>query len=117
MNSAFSFGHMRSHHDFGATASAEAAANRAQSKSDDLEQRHDRALLTMEAMWSLLRDKLGVTDDALVERIVDLDLSDGVLDGKVRRPPLECTACKRTTSRRFPRCLYCGAAVAHDPFA
>jgi hypothetical protein len=84
---------------------------------DQLEQRHERAMLTVEALWTILRERLGVTDEQLVQRVIDLDLSDGILDGKVRRPPLECTACKRTISRRFPRCLYCGAEIAHDPFA
>ena len=72
------------------------AADRATAKADGLEQRLERALMTMEAMWSLLRDRLGVTDEELAQRIVELDESDGYLDGKVRREPLQCTHCERT---------------------
>ena len=94
-----------------------AGADRARAKADAVETRLDRALLTMHAMWTLLHDRLGVTDEELAQRVVDLDLSDGILDGKVRRPPLECGSCHRTIPSRFPRCLYCGAEVTLDPFA
>ena len=93
-----------------------ASADRAHSKADSLEMRLERALLTMEAMWTILRDRMGVTDEELAARILELDESDGMLDGKVRRQPLECTSCSRTIPTRFARCLYCGAAVAFSPF-
>ncbi|MHC4550933.1 MAG: hypothetical protein ACYTEZ_19435 [Planctomycetota bacterium] len=93
-----------------------AAADRARAKADTLELRLERAFLTLEALWSLLRDRLGVTDEELGRRIVELDESDGMLDGKVRRAPTQCPGCQRTTPTRFPRCLYCGAAVALSPF-
>ncbi|MGB2987594.1 MAG: hypothetical protein WBE26_17145 [Phycisphaerae bacterium] len=83
----------------------------------EFEARLDRTLLAFEAMWTLLRDKLGVTDLELVERINELDISDGKLDGKVRKPPVSCPSCGRTMSRKFPKCMYCGQPVVHDPFA
>jgi len=94
-----------------------AARRAARDATEHLEARLERAAMTIEAMWSLLRDRLGVTDAELVERIVELDLSDGVLDGRVRRGALECPACGRKIPRRHPRCLYCGADVPHDPFS
>ena len=94
-----------------------ASVDRARAKADNVELRLERALLTMEAMWTLLRDRFGVTDEQLAARIVELDESDGMLDGKVRRPPLACPACARNVPSRFPRCLYCGAAIALNPFA
>ncbi len=79
--------------------------------------RLDRATLACEAMWTILRDKFGLTDDDLLKRINELDLSDGKLDGKVRKTPVSCPKCHRTMSARLPRCMYCGQAVMHDPFA
>lgn len=90
---------------------------RARAKADTVEHRLDRALLTMEAMWTLLRESLDLTDEQLAERIVEVDESDGVLDGKVRKPPRACPHCQKTIPGRFPRCLYCGGAVAIEPFA
>ena len=98
------------------TGPTEGKANRANRSAEAVGNRLERALVTMEAMWTLLRERFGVTDEELVERIVEIDLSDGVLDGKVRRPALECHACKRKIPRRFPRCMYCGIDVQHDPF-
>lgn len=83
----------------------------------EIEARLDRTLLTCEAMWTILRDKLGVSDVELVERINELDLSDGKLDGKVRKTAVACPSCHRTISPRFPKCMYCGQPIVHDPFA
>jgi len=57
-----------------------------------------------------------VSDDELVQRITESDLSDGQLDGKVRRPPATCGGCGRTVSPRFPKCMYCGATLERNPF-
>ena len=96
---------------------ARAAADRAKSKADDVETRLDRAMLTMEAIWTLVRERTGLADADLLQRIADLDATDGMLDGKVRRPPIKCPHCDRTTPNRFDRCMYCGGDVPRDPFA
>lgn len=98
-------------------ARAGAAASRARHKAESVEARLDRALLACEAMWTILRDKLNVTDLELVQRMNDLDLSDGRLDGKVRKTPVACPKCGKAIARRFPKCMYCGQPVVHDPFA
>lgn len=92
-------------------------ADRAQSKAESVEQRLERALVTMEAMWTLLRERLQATDEELAKRIVEVDESDGILDGKVRRPPRSCPHCSKTIPARFVRCLYCGGLVTPEPFA
>ena len=96
---------------------AQADAGRAKRHAESLEARLDRALLACEALWTILRDKLEITDLELVQRMNDLDLSDGQLDGKVRKTPVSCPSCGRAIARRFPKCMYCGQAVVHDPFA
>jgi len=83
----------------------------------DLQVQFDRALLACEAMWLLVQDKLGVTDLDLLNRMNDLDLSDGKLDGKVRKSAVACPSCGRTISRRFAQCMYCGQPIMHDPFS
>jgi len=97
-------------------ASANSAARQARRNTESVEDKLDRALMACEAMWSPLRDKLGVTDLELLDRINEIDLSDGELDGKVRRTPVTCPKCKRTIARRFKRCMYCGQPIMHDPF-
>ncbi len=98
-------------------AEAKGEARVARRNLAQIETRLDRALLACEAMWTLLRDKLGVTDAELLNRINEIDLSDGRLDGKVRKSAVSCPSCGRTIARRFPKCIYCGQAIMHDPFA
>lgn len=83
---------------------------------DELEARCDRALLVCEALWTVLRDKLNVSEEELVNTVNDIDLSDGVLNGKVRRDAAECAKCGRRVSRRFTKCMYCGHTLSSDPF-
>ena len=111
------FGSIRG--DVDPSAHAEAAQAKGDARATtvaELEARLERTLLACEAMWTLLRDKIGLTDLELIERINDVDLSDGRLDGKVRKSAVSCPSCGRTISRRFPKCMYCGQAVMHDPF-
>jgi hypothetical protein len=79
--------------------------------------RCNKAMLVCEALWTLLRDRLGVPEEELVARVNEIDLSDGKLDGKVRRPAVKCPRCGRTVSRRFDNCIYCSEPVRRDPFS
>lgn len=96
-------------------AEAKEVARRAGSDTLALQREVDRLSMAVEALWSILKEKTGVTDDELRDRIREIDLSDGVLDGKVRRPPRDCTACGRTIASRHVKCIYCGAEVEAPP--
>ena len=98
-------------------AEASGHARRAKTSVAQLEDRLDRATLACEAMWLILKEKLGVGDEELLNRMNELDLSDGELDGKVRKSAVACPSCGRTIARRFPKCMYCGQPIMHDPFA
>ena len=96
------------------------ANRKAESTTDrvrQLESRCDKTLLVCEALWSLLRERVDLTDEELAERIVELDMKDGKLDGKSTRPPTKCGKCQRISARRFTQCLWCGADMPWDPFA
>ncbi|MEM8493969.1 MAG: hypothetical protein AAF663_01120 [Planctomycetota bacterium] len=95
-------------HASGEAASARGAARRAQQDVSHLEDRFDRLHLVCMAMWSLLEDKLGVTEEELVAKVMELDLRDGTMDGKVTRTVKKCEACGRPVHPRHQRCLYCG---------
>jgi len=75
-----------------------------------LQDRVDRLTLVNMAMWSLLKDKMGVTEEDLISRMVEIDITDGRADGKVTVGVRKCGKCGRTLSRRHRKCLYCGAA-------
>ena len=74
-----------------------------------LEDRVDRMVLTNMAVWSIVRERLRLTDEDLAARIEQIDLEDGKADGKVTRTgPAVCGRCGRSFSPRHRRCLYCG---------
>jgi hypothetical protein len=68
----------------------------------------DKLGLVCQAMWTLLREKTGLTEKDLLDRVTELDLKDGVLDGKYAKPPVDCPKCGAKMSLKFQRCLFCG---------
>lgn len=94
-----------------ANTSAESAARQAgdfRNALRELETRTDRLALTTMAIWAIMSEKLGVTEQELEDKITEIDLSDGKLDGKVRVETSACSACGRTLSKRHNKCMYCG---------
>lgn len=92
-------------------ASLENSARRSESvvsNIDHLNARLDKLTLINMAIWSLLQEVSDLTEDDLEERIKQIDLSDGSLDGKVRAKAQQCPQCNRVMSNRHSRCLYCG---------
>ena len=82
-----------------------------------LEDSIDRLVLVNAALWSLLKDRTGLTDAALTARVRDIDLRDGVEDGKITTTVQNCQKCGRTMAPRHKRCLYCGGErLASGPF-
>ena len=105
-------------------ASAEADASAARRRVSEaemrlyaIERRADKALLLCETLWTLLREKLSLSDEELLERVKNVDMTDGRLDGRVRRPPVDCPNCRRANAARLARCAYCGNPLGTSPFA
>ena len=74
-----------------------------------LELRIDKMNLVCQGLWSLVQEKTGLTEEVLLQRVQELDLKDGRLDGKMARTVSECTQCGRIIAKRRHRCLYCGS--------
>ena len=82
-----------------------------------LEKRLDRLALVNKAMWTLLRDKNGLTDVELRSMVLEVDAADGQVDGRIGSVMQVCTACGRSMAPKHGRCPYCDAAIAKtDPF-
>ena len=106
----------------GSAESAAAGASRkaASAKQEimGLRDRCDKLLMVCEALWSIVREKHGLTEDDLINRVNDIDLQDGRLDGRTKKDvTARCPECDRTISRRHPKCIYCGTPIVHDPFS
>lgn len=75
---------------------------------DRYEEQIDRLTLACMAMWSIIKEKLNVTEEDFIKRIEEIDKQDGQLDGKLRIQVSNCPQCHRAMSVRHNRCLYCG---------
>jgi hypothetical protein len=83
-----------------------------------LEGQVERLLLVTEALWTILKEQHGFDEQDLLRRIVQIDLKDGRLDGRVAAsPPEACPKCQRPVSRKSVRCMFCGEPMLFDPFA
>jgi hypothetical protein len=77
----------------------------------------EKLFMITEALWTILKEQHGYTDENLGQMIQDIDLRDGKLDGKVaEQQNPACPQCGRILMGKHPVCLYCGTAVARDPF-
>ncbi|NND03919.1 MAG: hypothetical protein HKN91_14150 [Acidimicrobiia bacterium] len=76
----------------------------------DIEDRIDRLILIMAAMWDLLKEQ-GLTEDELQARIAQLDQADGTSDGKFTPQGTICRACGAKVGAGLPACQFCGVEV------
>lgn len=100
------------------TDQAQTGAARSQADIDVLKLYVERLSMITEALWTILREQHGYSDEELMSRITEIDMRDGVLDGRVsaRQSP-KCPQCNRQhVAKHRPRCLYCGSAIAVSPF-
>ena len=57
------------------------------SKVEYLEDNIDRLTLITQALWELLQKKVGIKESELTTLMEEIDLRDGVLDGKITKKP------------------------------
>lgn len=77
-----------------------------------LEAKIDHLSLVCMAMGELL-EEVGFSKNMLLQKIEEIDLRDGKLDGKLA-PSNTCQSCSRTVAARHVSCLYCGTKIKKD---
>ena len=81
-----------------------------------LEMNLGKTLMICEALWELLRDKTGLTQDDLYQKLYEVDMRDGTLDGQNQAKVRGCPSCNRPVSGRHVACLYCGHVLDESVF-
>lgn len=76
-----------------------------------LQQKFEKLSITCQALWELVKDKTDLTDDMIIAKIEEIDLRDGVDDGKETATAIVCSKCGRKTNSRRDLCMYCGAKL------
>jgi len=74
----------------------------------DIREQIGKLALMNQALWELLRERLQLTDDDLAKIAQEIDLRDGVADGKMTEAAVRCPQCGRISNSRHWKCLYCG---------
>ncbi len=98
-------------------ARAKSMARSVESKVRVLEANLAKSLMINEALWELIRDKHGLTEKDLHDKLHEVDMRDGVLDGKNQRQAAKCPNCHHTVSPRHPACIYCGQVIDDSVFS
>jgi hypothetical protein len=73
-----------------------------------LEEKVDRLALICCALFELLQESSGVSDEQLRKKIAEIDRRDGEQDGRITPRAKQCPKCSAMMSPKFGRCLFCG---------
>lgn len=96
---------------------AESAAREARINVEVLKHDIDRVLLITEALWTLMKQQHGYTDDTLVGLMQDIDHQKSTASGTtVKDPPIACPVCGRLNTATRSFCMYCGKPLQTHPF-
>ncbi|HOH28465.1 MAG TPA: hypothetical protein PLC40_02215 [Candidatus Hydrogenedentes bacterium] len=98
------------------TSEINQAANLVRTDVNDLREQVERLALLTQSLWELLRERLPLTEAELEKKVQEVDMRDGIADGKLGRHPLRCPKCLRVSNSRHKRCLYCGLEFQSDVF-
>ncbi len=74
----------------------------------DVMDRLEHANLVTLALWELVGERLGLTVDQLRSKVAEIDLRDGVQDGRYGGEIPTRTGCGRQVHLKRQRCMYCG---------
>ncbi|BCX48182.1 hypothetical protein HAHE_20900 [Haloferula helveola] len=77
-----------------------------------VEHRISKLELVCQALYELLRERGGMTDEELRRKIREIDLRDGAEDTRMRPKPVHCPKCAATTTAGALYCPQCGAVIA-----
>ena len=89
-------------------------ADEAQRDILSLQEKLDHLSLVIQSMWELLEKNTTLTREQLLDKIQEVDLRDGKLDGRLQAKAQPCSSCGRRSSLRHTQCMYCGEGLSQD---
>ena len=73
-----------------------------------LEDKVDRLALICCALFELVQESSGISEEQLRKQIAEVDLRDGQQDNRITPRAKKCPKCDAMMSPKFRRCLFCG---------
>ena len=98
-------------HNHNANADASGAlqtGKKAEDRIRELKNRVYQISLVSQAMWELIRDNTGWTDEDIFRRIYEIDLRDGLKDGEMGAKVIDCPNCNGKINSRSGYRMICG---------
>src|SRR5262245_37698627 len=92
-------------------AQAEREVSRYSDRIRELESTINRLALASQAMWELLQNRVGITEQELIAKIAEIDLRDGAEDQRISTRLITCPNCHQTLTTKHTRCIYCGTEL------
>ena len=81
----------------------------------DVQRKIDKLELINLSIWTMLKEKLDLTEEDLLQKVQEIDLMDGAEDEKITKVKVRsCPNCKRKSNTRHLKCLYCGYDFEDD---
>ena len=88
-------------------------ATRQLERVEDLDERFDKLLYIVRAIWGIMEEQ-GLTSDDLITKIQELDISDEIQNRTARHSAKVCVSCESIVPAGRADCQVCGTAVAED---
>jgi len=83
---------------------------------NELKEKIGHLALLNQALWELLKTKLGLTEQDLETLAQKIDMRDGVADGQITAIAVTCPSCMRVNNSKHAKCLYCGQLFEKQVF-
>ena len=77
----------------------------------DMQRELNRVTIACQALWELVREHTEITEAMMAKRMQEVDLRDGVADGKMGPQIVACSNCGAKTNTRRGFCVMCGEPV------
>jgi hypothetical protein len=74
-----------------------------------LEYRYERMHIVMAALWGLLKERAGLTDEELKKFVLAVEVSESKAGASAGAMP--CPHCSRMVRKSASRCPWCGTAI------
>ncbi|GEM_PF-5261708 len=88
---------------------AQGLAQQTSAETQRLREEIHHLTIIAQAMWELLREKNGTTDEDLRKKISEVEFE----RAKAHTSTAKCTSCSRPVSLKSKTCVFCGEKIEH----
>ena len=75
-----------------------------------------KTMMICETLWDFISEQHNLTEEDLHKKLYEVDMRDGILNGKNQRKAVKCESCGHMVSPRHPACIYCGRIIDDSVF-